>query len=279
MMVPRNDTLVTPDVASTRPCEGRILLFDAHPDAVALMALLTGPGGFEVTSPTDPGEALAWLQSHPCDLVLVDPAAAGGRGCDLLRQVRNVAPRAALAVVTDDHGPSARIDCGRQVPQFRRTGDDVEVLVRAHRLIDATRPQRHEPMETVLAIGAHPDDVEIGVAGALLAHGAGGHAVNILTLSRGAEGGLADRRVAESQAAAALLGARLFMEDLEDTRIASGHPTVGCIERVIDLVQPTLIYTHSLHDTHQDHRAVHEATMVASCTARWSWWVSWSEWV
>ena len=70
--------------------------------------------------------------------------------------------------------------------------------------------------------------------------------------------------MAESQAAATLLGARLFMEDLEDTRIPSGHPTVGLIERVIDQVRPTIIYTHSVHDTHQDHRAVHEATMVAA---------------
>ena len=136
--------------------------------------------------------------------------------------------------------------------------------MRVHRLNDAAPLHGDLPSETVLAIGAHPDDVEIGVAGTLLAHGASGHAVNILTLSRGAEGGATDLRVAESQAAAALLGARLFMEDLEDTRIASGHPTVGLIERVIDLVRPTIIYTHSIHDTHQDHRAVHEATMVAA---------------
>ena len=268
MMVPRNQTLLDPTdarpAARDRPCEGRVLLIDDHRDAGRLAALLTGPGGFAVHSPGDPAAGLARHLANPCDLVLVDPAVADGAGCDLLRQVRDIAPRTPLAVVTDDGGPSARIDCGRQVPLFRRTGDDVEVLVRTHRLIDAARHHRGTATETVLAIGAHPDDVEIGVAGALLAHGASGHAVNILTLSRGAEGGLAAERVAESQAAAALLGARLFMEDLEDTRIPSGHPTVGCIERVIDLVRPTLVYTHSIHDTHQDHRAVHEATMVAA---------------
>lgn len=116
----------------------------------------------------------------------------------------------------------------------------------------------------MLAIGAHPDDVEIGVGGALLAHGTAGHAVTILTMSRGAEGGDTDLRVAESQLAAGLLGARLFMEDLEDTRIPSGHPTVGLIERVLAIVRPTTLYTHSHNDTHQDHRAVHEATMVAA---------------
>ena len=244
--------------------EGSILLFDSHGDAGRLAALLSGPGGFDVVRQSDPGEALSWLLTHRCDLVLVDPSASGGRACDLLRQARNVAPGTAVAALADDDGPTARIDCGQTVPTLRRSADDVGLLVRVHRLIDGAARRREVPAETVLAIGAHPDDVEIGVAGALLAHGDSGHAVNILTLSRGARGGRSDQRVAESQAAATLLGARLFMEDLEDTRIQSGHPTVGLIERVIDLVRPTLIYTHSLHDTHQDHRAVHEATMVAA---------------
>jgi len=267
-MVPRNQTLITPVGAGRATARttghGTVLLVDGHPGAVALAALLAGTGDFEVATTADPGEALAWLLAHPCDLVLVDPAVAGGRGCDLLRQARNVAPDTPVAALTDDDGPTARIDCGQLVPAFLRSGGDVAVLVRAHRMIDSARLHRAAPTETVLAIGAHPDDVEIGVAGALVAHGASGHAVNILTLSRGAEGGRTEDRVAESQAAAALLGARLFMEDLEDTRIASGHPTVGRIERVIDQVRPTLVYTHSVHDTHQDHRAVHEATLVAA---------------
>ena len=244
--------------------EGRILLVDAGSDAGRLAALLSGAGGFDVEIVPDPGEALAWLLTRPCDLVLVDPEAASGRGCDLLRQTRNVAPDTPVAALTGSDGPSARIDCGRTVPTFRRSDTDVAVLVRAHRLIDAGRLHHAVPTETVLAIGAHPDDVEIGVGGALLAHGAAGHAVNILTLSRGAEGGISDQRVHESQVAAELLGARLFMEDLEDTRIPQGHPTVGLIERVIDIVRPTLVYTHSRNDTHQDHRSVHEAAMVAA---------------
>lgn len=243
---------------------GRILLSDAHPEAGRVAALLSGPGGFTVECLADPGEAQSWLLTHPCDLVLVDPTMGGGRGCDLLRQARNLAPGTPVAALTGDDGPTARIDCGRTVPTLRRSDGDVELLVRVHRLMDAAHGAVDLASETVLAIGAHPDDVEIGVAGALLAHGSAGHGVNILTLSRGAEGGVTDLRVAESQTAASLLGARLFMEDLEDTRLPSGHPTVGLIERVVDLVRPTIVYTHSIHDTHQDHRAVHEATMVAA---------------
>ena len=124
----------------------------------------------------------------------------------------------------------------------------------------AAAPQR----QTVLAIGAHPDDVELGIGGTLAAHRSAGDQVVILTLSRGARGGEAGDRMGESMAAAELIGARLFMEDLEDTRISESDPTVSIIERVVAQVQPTIVYTHSAHDRHQDHRAVHRAATVAT---------------
>ena len=116
----------------------------------------------------------------------------------------------------------------------------------------------------VLAIGAHPDDVEIGVGGLLAAHRAAGDSVIILTLCRGDRGGDAEHRQHESLAAAELIGARLFLEDLEDTKISPADPTVSIIERIVDEVGPSVVYTHSQHDRHQDHRAVHHAASVAT---------------
>jgi LmbE family N-acetylglucosaminyl deacetylase len=115
----------------------------------------------------------------------------------------------------------------------------------------------------VLAVGAHPDDVEIGVGGTLAAYHQMGHQVAILTLSRGARGGVERERAGESQQAAEILGAQLYLEDLEDTRISEGDPTIRIIGRVIGEVEPTMIYTHSIHDVHQDHRNTHRAVMVA----------------
>ena len=60
-----------------------------------------------------------------------------------------------------------------------------------------------------------------------------------------------------------MIGARLYLDDLEDTRIAEGDPTITVIHRVIAEVQPTIVYAHSLNDVHQDHRNVHRAAMVA----------------
>jgi LmbE family N-acetylglucosaminyl deacetylase len=116
----------------------------------------------------------------------------------------------------------------------------------------------------VLAIGAHPDDVEIGAGGTLLSHKAAGDLVTILTMCRGKHGGDQERRAREAQEAADVIGARLFLDDLEDTRIPEGNPTIGVIEAVIAEVQPTIVYTHSVHDVHQDHRNTHRAAMVAS---------------
>ncbi len=105
--------------------------------------------------------------------------------------------------------------------------------------------------------------MEIGAGATLAAHHAAGDRLAILTLTRGAVGGEQDQRARESQEAADILGARLFLRDLEDTHISEGNPTIALIEEVIAEMAPTVVYTHSFHDLHQDHRSVHRAAMVA----------------
>ena len=122
----------------------------------------------------------------------------------------------------------------------------------------ASRPGR------ILAIGAHPDDVAIGAAGTLVAHRAAGDTVVILTLSRGTRDGAQIRRARESQDAADIIGARLFLNDLEHMRIPEGDPTICVIDQVVAEIQPTIVYTHSIHDVRQDHRNTHRAA-VAAC--------------
>jgi LmbE family N-acetylglucosaminyl deacetylase len=116
--------------------------------------------------------------------------------------------------------------------------------------------------ERVLAIGAHPDDVEIGCAGTLLDHRLRGDRVSILTLSRGTVGGVQAERVEESSVTAEAIGAQLILANLPDAQIDDGIATIRLIESVIRTVDPSVIYVHSKHDGHQDHRAV--ATAVAS---------------
>lgn len=116
----------------------------------------------------------------------------------------------------------------------------------------------------MLAIGAHPDDVEIGCGGALAKHRDQGDVLMILTFSHGGRGGHTHVRVREAQEAARRLGATLEMGEFEDAAITDGPASIGFIEAAIRTFKPTHVYTHSREDTHQDHRAVHAATMVAA---------------
>jgi LmbE family N-acetylglucosaminyl deacetylase len=104
----------------------------------------------------------------------------------------------------------------------------------------------------------------IGVGGLLCAHHARGDQIGVVTLTRGARGGAMETRHSESQSAAELIDARLFLEDLTDTMVPVSDPTVGIIQHAIEQVQPDTVYTHSVNDVHQDHRAVSQATMVAA---------------
>ena len=116
----------------------------------------------------------------------------------------------------------------------------------------------------ILAIGAHPDDVEIGCGGTLKKHSQKGDEVMILTLTKGARGGNKQEREQESNLAANSLNAKLIMYDLDDTNLSNGGDTITSIESTIKSFSPNIIYTHSLNDTHQDHRATHYATLVAA---------------
>ena len=139
-----------------------------------------------------------------------------------------------------------------------------EFVEQALLLAEEARTRRHRQQKRVLAIGAHPDDVEIGCGGALAKHHADDDVLHILTLSRGAAGGDVNIRAVEAQQAAAMVGAQLEMANLRDTYITDGAETISIIEAAIRELQATHVYTHSLEDTHQDHRAVHAASLVAA---------------
>jgi LmbE family N-acetylglucosaminyl deacetylase len=118
--------------------------------------------------------------------------------------------------------------------------------------------------ERVLAIGAHPDDVEIGCGGTLFDHQLRGDRISILTLSRGAVGGDQHQRLQEASNTAEAVGAQLLFGDLPDTRIDDGVATIRLIEEVVRALDPTVVYVHSRHDNHQDHRAVSTASASAT---------------
>jgi bacillithiol biosynthesis deacetylase BshB1 len=108
----------------------------------------------------------------------------------------------------------------------------------------------------VLAVGAHPDDVEIGCAGTLLALAARGRTFGIVDLTRGESGtrGTPETRADESGEAARILGAR-FREtlDLKDGNLQRGREAELALVDVIRRRRPRLILAQHVADRHPDH--------------------------
>ncbi|MFT5036482.1 MAG: LmbE family N-acetylglucosaminyl deacetylase [Candidatus Azotimanducaceae bacterium] len=121
----------------------------------------------------------------------------------------------------------------------------------------------------VLAIGAHPDDIEIGCGGALLKHIADGDTVTILILTGGGRGGdaitgdLSDIRCNEAVAAANILGVKLECWAYQDTEIPEGFELIQKIEKVVGTLKPDRVYVPYGMDTHQDHRITSNASKSA----------------
>jgi LmbE family N-acetylglucosaminyl deacetylase len=249
----------------------RVLVVDDDPDvALYTSTVLERRGGCEVRAITNPTLARAAVDEFRPDVVVTDIEMPGMTGLQLIEQLRADQPNLPVIVMT------AHVSVDYAVGALRSQADEFltkpiaspDLISIVRRLAEQGRANRDagRPREYVLAVGAHPDDVEIGVGGILAAHRDAGDTVVILTMSRGAKGGLPDDRQNESLRSAEILGARLFLEDLVDTEITSTGPTIAIIERVIKQINPTIVYTHSIHDRHQDHRAVHEAVLVAART-------------
>ena len=124
------------------------------------------------------------------------------------------------------------------------------------------------PGRSVLAIGAHPDDVELGCGAALMAHVAAGDTVTMLVMTGGENGPGDDRQVAgrraEQQRAAELIGARLVWGGLRDCEVVADSAAIRRIEQVLQATAADLVYVHAPDDSHQDHRAVAAATLGAA---------------
>ena len=108
----------------------------------------------------------------------------------------------------------------------------------------------------ILAIGVHPDDVELSCSGTLLRHIAMGKTVGLLDLTRGELGtrGTAEIRDKEAANAASMMGAK-FRKNL---RMADGFFTytkenLFQIMAVIREHQPEIVLANALDDRHPDH--------------------------
>ncbi len=117
----------------------------------------------------------------------------------------------------------------------------------------------------VLAIGAHPDDIELGCGGALLRHAARGDRVTMLVMTEGQRGTYrGESRLLEQRHAAELLEAQLLWGNFDDGAISTGPETITVIDEAIATAGAQIVYSHAPTDTHQDHRAVSIASLASA---------------
>ncbi|MFO1498917.1 MAG: PIG-L family deacetylase [Verrucomicrobiota bacterium] len=111
-----------------------------------------------------------------------------------------------------------------------------------------------------LAVAAHPDDIEFGMAGTLLLLRRAGWQIHSLNLASGNCGSnqhqaAATRRIrrAEAQSAARVLGATFHPSFLDDLEIFYADAPLRKLAAIIRRVRPTVLLTHSPEDYMEDH--------------------------
>jgi LmbE family N-acetylglucosaminyl deacetylase len=117
----------------------------------------------------------------------------------------------------------------------------------------------------LLAIGAHPDDIEAGCGGTLIKYAQNGHRVFLMVMTEGEFGASRGvRRREQQQAVKALRAEQLYWGGYRDTQLPSGRSLIQKLERIVTAVQPHFIFVHYFDDTHQDHRHLAESTITAT---------------
>ncbi len=108
----------------------------------------------------------------------------------------------------------------------------------------------------ILAISAHPDDVELGCSGTLLVHLQAGAKIGIIDLTLGELGtrGTSILRTQEAEAARIILGAAI-RENLEfaDGFFENNRAHQIKLIEAIRKYQPDIVLTNAVEDRHPDH--------------------------
>ena len=121
----------------------------------------------------------------------------------------------------------------------------------------------------LLAIGAHPDDIEIFMFGLLYKCLTKGDSINTVIATDGAKGGvkfenLIELRKQETVTALKCFGTPFFL-DLPDGSLGRSEKHFFALKSCIEKLQPDLIVTHSKNDYHSDHRSLSEMVNNIAC--------------
>lgn len=125
-------------------------------------------------------------------------------------------------------------------------------------------------MNKVLVVAAHLDDEVLGVGGTILRHSDAGDEVYVLNVCDRTYEARVDVDMvvtlrSQAQDVCRLLGIKQMKYGNQPDKYLDRWlvDTVRPIEKAMEEIQPAIVYTHHRGDVNQDHRSVHEATVVA----------------
>jgi len=108
----------------------------------------------------------------------------------------------------------------------------------------------------ILAFGAHPDDVEIGIGGTLALHGERGYRCGIIDLTRGesSTNGTPEIRAREGKEAANILGAEVReCTGLPDAFLRPDREALQAVVETLRKHMPKIVLCPYMEDRHPDH--------------------------
>lgn len=131
----------------------------------------------------------------------------------------------------------------------------------------------------VLAIGTHPDDIEIGCGGTVRLLADQGYEIKFVVITSGEEGSLnpdkeqlRNKRKTEAKDSAAVLGASevTFFDEPDGLTHLTKESKVKLI-RIIREFKPEIVFIHSSHDCFPDHKVVSQLSKSAIQAASGPW--------
>jgi LmbE family N-acetylglucosaminyl deacetylase len=121
--------------------------------------------------------------------------------------------------------------------------------------------------KTIIAFGAHPDDLEIGMGGTIAKLSAMGYNVQpvIATLPNFVKSDTKEGRKSESMLSAKVMGCKspIFL-DLFPEQMVFGRKLVALIDSLITEHKPDSVFTQWHGDSHQDHQIL-TSSVISAC--------------
>lgn len=118
----------------------------------------------------------------------------------------------------------------------------------------------------VVSIGAHPDDVELGMGGTLAKHVHLGDSMHVVLCTLGGVSGDPREREEEARKAASILGvSNIHVLNYPASKL--NQPTFEfekIMRKIISDIEPDRVYVHSPHDYHQVHCTISRVTSSAA---------------